>query len=47
MIPGLDVKAELERKEIKEKSDLEQIRGENEDLKTKELEGSLFKKEEE
>jgi len=45
MIPGLDVKAELERKEEKEKSELEQIKAENKDLKTDNLEKNLFKKE--
>ena len=42
MIPGFDVKAELERKKANEESELEQIKGENKDLKAKELEGNLF-----
>ena len=46
MIPGLDVKAELERKKANEKSEIEQIKGENKDLKAKELEGNLLGKEE-
>ena len=45
MIPGFDVKAELERKEEKEKSELEQIKGENKDLKANKLNEDLFGKE--
>jgi len=46
MLPGFDVKAEMDRKEEKEKSEIEQIKNENKDLKAKELEGNLFGKEE-
>jgi len=42
MIPGFDVKAEMERKEANEESELEQIKKENEDLKTKDLDKDLF-----
>ena len=42
MLPGFDVKVELERKEKKEQSELEQLKGENEDLKNKELEKDLI-----
>lgn len=47
MIPGFDVKAELERKEANEKSELEQIKIENKDLKDKKFEEKLLKGEEE
>jgi len=50
MLPGFDVKAELDRKEEKEKSEFEQIKNENKDLKANKLEKDLFggsKKEEE
>ena len=43
MIPGLDVKAELERKEKKEESEIEQIKNENKDLKDNQFEKDLFK----
>lgn len=42
MIPGLDVKAELERKQAKEKSELEGIKRENDDLKADKFEDNLF-----
>jgi len=50
MIPGFDVKAEMERKKASDESELEQVKRDNEDLKTRELEGNLLrggKKEEE
>lgn len=44
MIPGLDVKTELERKEANEQSELERIKNENKDLKDDKLEDNLFGK---
>jgi hypothetical protein len=41
-LPGFDVKAELERKKANEESEIEQIKGENKDLKAKELEENLM-----
>ncbi|GAF73763.1 unnamed protein product, partial [marine sediment metagenome] len=46
MIPGLDVKAEMKRKEDREKSEIEQVKRDNEDLKTRELEQNLLGKKE-
>jgi len=42
MIPGLDVKAEMEEKEKKEQSELEQVKKDNEDLKNNQLNKDLF-----
>jgi len=42
MIPGFDVKSELKRKQDKETSELEQIKHENEDLKTDLNDKELF-----
>ena len=47
MVPGFDVKAELERKKVAEESELEQIKTENKDLKNKKFEENLIKGEEE
>ena len=46
MIPGLDVKVEMERKAEKEKSEIEQIKTENEGLRSDKLEENIFGKEE-
>lgn len=45
MIPGFDVKAELERKKKNEESELQHVKNENKDLKNKELEKNLFEEE--
>lgn len=42
MIPGLDLKAELKRKEANAQSELEQIKTENKNLKDKDLKNNLF-----
>ena len=42
MIPGLDVKAEMEEKEKKEKSELEQTKRDLKDREDKDLENNLF-----
>lgn len=44
MLPGFDVKAELKRKEEKEKSELEQTKRDLKDRQDKNLENELFKK---
>lgn len=44
MVPGFDVKAELERMEAKMQSEIEQIKNENKDLKAEKFENNLFKK---
>lgn len=46
MLPGFDIKAEMERKAANEESELERIRVENEDLRTNKLEDNLFGREE-
>ncbi len=46
MVPGLDVKVEMERKAEKEKSEIEQIKTENEGLRSDKLEENIFGKEE-
>lgn len=46
MIPGFDVKAELERKKVSEESELENIKRENEDLKADRFDKELFGEEE-
>ena len=43
MIPGLDVKAEMERKKEVEKSEIEQIKKENEDMKIDQTAQGIFK----
>jgi hypothetical protein len=43
MIPGLDVKAEMEEKEKKEQSELEQTKRDLKDREDKDLEDNLFK----
>ena len=46
MVPGLDVKVEMERKAEKEKSEIEQIKTENDNLRTDRLENDIFGREE-
>jgi len=43
MVPGFDVKAEMERKEAAEKKEVEQIKGEMENLKADQLERNLMR----
>ncbi len=47
MVPGLNVKVEMERKAEKEKSEIEQIKTENEGLRSDKLEENIFGREEE